>query len=324
VQFAAVIEDQDIIEAVAPRGGRVRAKQQLDAITAHLFTERLAQRRGLAGQHMPGGFDEGDLAAQAARAVGLELSPRRPGMEHFADLGAAGDELGGIAIAAGPRTRDCRSARRRYARCLEARSARTQPARDLLEVAEALRERGVALRFVDRTHRHWDRCRQDALCRSGAVAQFERDVLRERTAAGMKAAKKRGTHLPHSRSHTPGYGSPDPQGSTRSRTPPPCPPLTVLPPIRWPRSPSSALTLAPPPKLAARRRDRNGSRGGFGPSRSTIMTISSLKPAALETPPVSSPPRLPGIYHDSRCRDRKCFPARRRTRYSASSRHVRP
>jgi DNA invertase Pin-like site-specific DNA recombinase len=29
----------------------------------------------------------------------------------------------------------------------------------------------------------------------GAVAQFERDVLRERTAAGMRAAKRRGEHI---------------------------------------------------------------------------------------------------------------------------------
>jgi DNA invertase Pin-like site-specific DNA recombinase len=29
----------------------------------------------------------------------------------------------------------------------------------------------------------------------GAVAQFERDVLRERTVAGMRAAKRRGEHI---------------------------------------------------------------------------------------------------------------------------------
>ncbi len=29
----------------------------------------------------------------------------------------------------------------------------------------------------------------------GAVAQFERDVLRERTIAGMRAAKSRGEHI---------------------------------------------------------------------------------------------------------------------------------
>jgi DNA invertase Pin-like site-specific DNA recombinase len=29
----------------------------------------------------------------------------------------------------------------------------------------------------------------------GAVAQFERDVLRERTVAGMQAAKRRGEHI---------------------------------------------------------------------------------------------------------------------------------
>jgi DNA invertase Pin-like site-specific DNA recombinase len=29
----------------------------------------------------------------------------------------------------------------------------------------------------------------------GAVAEFEREVIKERTVAGMKAAKKRGTHV---------------------------------------------------------------------------------------------------------------------------------
>ncbi len=38
----------------------------------------------------------------------------------------------------------------------------------------------------------------------GAVAEFEREVIKERTVAGMKAAKKRGTHVgrPHALSGT--------------------------------------------------------------------------------------------------------------------------
>jgi hypothetical protein len=83
------------------------------------------------------------------------------------------------------RTWDARSLTccRRYSRCLEARSARTQPA------GSARCGRGAARAAA------WHCGGQDALCLPGPVAQFERDVLRERTVAGMKAAKKRGIHV---------------------------------------------------------------------------------------------------------------------------------
>ena len=69
-QLAAVLEGQDVVLAVAPRGGRLHAEDQLDAVAAQDFAERLAQRRGLAGQHVLGGLDEGHVAAQAAHGLG--------------------------------------------------------------------------------------------------------------------------------------------------------------------------------------------------------------------------------------------------------------
>lgn len=38
----------------------------------------------------------------------------------------------------------------------------------------------------------------------GALAEFERDLIRERTKAGMKAAKKRGKHVGRPRALSPG------------------------------------------------------------------------------------------------------------------------
>jgi DNA invertase Pin-like site-specific DNA recombinase len=39
--------------------------------------------------------------------------------------------------------------------------------------------------------------------RGGALAEFERDLIRERTKAGMKAAKKRGKHVGRPRALSP-------------------------------------------------------------------------------------------------------------------------
>jgi DNA invertase Pin-like site-specific DNA recombinase len=66
-----------------------------------------------------------------------------------------------------------------------------------LDSAEALRARARrCTAIVDRTHRYRNRGRPDALYSVlGAVAQFERDVLRERTVAGLAAAKRRGERL---------------------------------------------------------------------------------------------------------------------------------
>jgi DNA invertase Pin-like site-specific DNA recombinase len=67
--------------------------------------------------------------------------------------------------------------------------------KDLLEVAELLRGRDVALRSLTEHIDTRTAAGKMLYAVLGAVAQFERDVLRERTVAGMKAAKKRGTHV---------------------------------------------------------------------------------------------------------------------------------
>ncbi len=67
--------------------------------------------------------------------------------------------------------------------------------RNLLEVAETLRERGVALRSLTEHIDTASAAGKMLYAVLGAVAQFERDVLRERTVAGMRAAKSRGEHV---------------------------------------------------------------------------------------------------------------------------------
>ncbi len=67
--------------------------------------------------------------------------------------------------------------------------------RNLLEVAETLRERGVALRSLTEHIDTASAAGKILYAVLGAVAQFERDVLRERTVAGMRAAKSRGEHI---------------------------------------------------------------------------------------------------------------------------------
>jgi DNA invertase Pin-like site-specific DNA recombinase len=65
----------------------------------------------------------------------------------------------------------------------------------LIEIAKVLRDRGVFLRSLTEgfdTSTASGRLLYHVL---GAVAEFEREVIKERTLAGMKAAKKRGTHL---------------------------------------------------------------------------------------------------------------------------------
>ena len=48
-QLAAVVELEDVVVALAPRGGRVRRQDQLDALATQDLAERLAERRRLAG-----------------------------------------------------------------------------------------------------------------------------------------------------------------------------------------------------------------------------------------------------------------------------------
>jgi len=67
--------------------------------------------------------------------------------------------------------------------------------RDLLDVAEALRERGVALRSLTEHIDTSTAAGKMLYAVLGAVAQFERDVLRERTVAGIRAAQARGERI---------------------------------------------------------------------------------------------------------------------------------
>ena len=88
-QLPAVAEDQHVIFAVAPRGHGLDAQGQLDAVTPQLRTERLAQRYGLAGQHVRGRLDQRHLTAQpphdlgdlgADRAAAENEQPTRDGL----------------------------------------------------------------------------------------------------------------------------------------------------------------------------------------------------------------------------------------------------
>ena len=65
----------------------------------------------------------------------------------------------------------------------------------LLDVAETLRERGVALRSLTEHIDTGTAAGKMLYAVLGAVAQFERDVIRERTVAGLAAAKGRGERL---------------------------------------------------------------------------------------------------------------------------------
>jgi len=67
--------------------------------------------------------------------------------------------------------------------------------RHLLEISETLRERGVSLRSLTEHIDTATAAGKMLYAVLGAVAQFERDVLRERTVAGMRAAKSRGEHI---------------------------------------------------------------------------------------------------------------------------------
>ena len=53
-QLAPVVERQDVVVAFAPRGGRLDAEDDLDAVAAQRVGERLAERRGLAGEQVLG------------------------------------------------------------------------------------------------------------------------------------------------------------------------------------------------------------------------------------------------------------------------------
>jgi DNA invertase Pin-like site-specific DNA recombinase len=65
----------------------------------------------------------------------------------------------------------------------------------LLEIAETLRERGVALRSLTEHIDTGTAAGKMLYAVLGAVAQFERDTIRERTIAGMAAARRRGERI---------------------------------------------------------------------------------------------------------------------------------
>lgn len=67
--------------------------------------------------------------------------------------------------------------------------------RHLLEISEMLRDRGAALRSLSERIDTAKAAGKMLYTILGAVAQFERDVLRERTVAGMRAAQSRGEHI---------------------------------------------------------------------------------------------------------------------------------
>lgn len=67
--------------------------------------------------------------------------------------------------------------------------------RDLLDISEMLRERDVALRSLTDHIDTGTAAGRMLYAVLGAVAQFEREVLRERTVAGLVAAKRRGETL---------------------------------------------------------------------------------------------------------------------------------
>lgn len=67
--------------------------------------------------------------------------------------------------------------------------------RHLLEVAEAVQERGGALVSICEGIDLSTPAGRMVFSMLGAVAQFERDVIRERTKAGLAAAKARGVRL---------------------------------------------------------------------------------------------------------------------------------
>jgi DNA invertase Pin-like site-specific DNA recombinase len=67
--------------------------------------------------------------------------------------------------------------------------------RHLLEMSEMLRDRGVAMRSLTEHIDTATAAGKMLYAILGAVAQFERDVLSERTVAGMRAAQSRGEHI---------------------------------------------------------------------------------------------------------------------------------
>ena len=79
-QLAAVVELEDVLGAVAAGGRRPRIQRELDAVAVQHLAERIAERRGLARQHVPAALDERDLSPEAANSL-RHLDPHRPAPE---------------------------------------------------------------------------------------------------------------------------------------------------------------------------------------------------------------------------------------------------
>ena len=75
--------------------------------------------------------------------------------------------------------------------------------RDLIEIVNALGERGVGLRSLHESIDTTTPAGKLTFHVFGALAEFERDVMRERTRAGLLAARKRGKKLGRPRSLSP-------------------------------------------------------------------------------------------------------------------------
>lgn len=67
--------------------------------------------------------------------------------------------------------------------------------KNLLALVEALSERGVALRSLTESIDTGSASGRLVLAVFGALAEFERELIRERTAAGLAAAKARGARI---------------------------------------------------------------------------------------------------------------------------------
>ena len=149
-QLAAVVELEDVVVAVAARRGRLHAERELDPVAAQHLAERLAERCGLAGEHVRGALDE----RRPRRRGGERPAParRRPGRRR-ARAGAAGR----------PSCRSPRgSSRRRRARAGPGPAARTGRRRSR---ARRARPCGGRRRPRPRRRRRGGRCRAAGRCR---------------------------------------------------------------------------------------------------------------------------------------------------------------
>jgi hypothetical protein len=94
-QFTLIIESQNVVFATASRGCRVHAQNQFDAVAAEFLAKGVPKQLRLAGEDMPGAFDQCNLSAKTAhrlrhlctdRAAAQYQKPPRNGLHsrHFA------------------------------------------------------------------------------------------------------------------------------------------------------------------------------------------------------------------------------------------------